>query len=177
MKLGWLATALVVAMCGCTGGSSSESEVRGREVRSVRHPDGEVFMRIAASESDIHAVRAVIHRSHDVRTFAFVSRADAYREFGRLFSDQPDLVATTSPEALPASFRIELAKGAKRNRLAQRFRHLAGVDEVKVQARAVPIDPQVVDRLCAWAKREDHTGDNDVKQARRHELSRICRER
>jgi cell division protein FtsX len=153
MKVFWLATVLVVAVCGCTGSSSSESAVRGREVRSIRHPDGEVFMSVAASESDIHAVRTVIRHSHAVRTYAFVTRADAYREFGRLFSDRPELVATTSPEALPVSFRIELATDAKRNQLAQRFGNLAGVDEVKDLAR----DDQTArlfKRMCARAQRK-----------------------
>ncbi len=120
----------VAVLVGCTGSSSDDD--RAREVQSIRGPvEMEVFMRVGATASQIGAVRTALRRSRLVRKFEYVSQQDAFREFGRLFADQPDLVATTDPRALPASFRIEPVDGANRGLLARSLERIGGIDEVR----------------------------------------------
>jgi cell division protein FtsX len=95
-----MATVLVVT--GCTGGSASQS--RAREVRTIGSPDAEVFMTLHSTAAETAAVRTAIQRSPLVKSFTFVTQADALREFRRLFADQPDLIAATTADQLPASF-------------------------------------------------------------------------
>lgn len=103
-------------------------ELRERRSRS----DVEVFLDVRASPDQARAVREEIRRSGLARRVTFVSKQDAYREFRRLFSDQPDLVATTSPEALPESFRIDVDRRRDGTRLARRVEALPGVDEIAI---------------------------------------------
>jgi cell division protein FtsX len=128
----WSAVVAVVVIAGCSGGSGSDSQAE--EVRSLGRPDAEVFMNVVASPAEIAAVHAAIRRSPLVRSFAFLSKRDAYREFRRLFRRQPELAATTSPDALPASFRVTLVHIGTRDRFARALEPLNGVDQVKTQA-------------------------------------------
>jgi cell division transport system permease protein len=94
----------------------------------------ELFMNVEATPAQIRAARSAIRRSRAVDAFAFVSQADAFREFRRLFADQPDLVTTTDQRTLPASFQIKPVDGAQRARLIRSLEQLAGADEVKTSA-------------------------------------------
>ncbi len=156
MGRAWLGVVLTVALAaGCTGGTSKDTS--SHETRSARPVEMEAFMRARATSEQIDAVRTALARSRLVRKFTFVSQQDAYREFGRLFADQPDLVATVDPLVLPMSFRIVPVDGAAR-RLARSLERLAGVDEVKTA-------PVVAD--CEKAKKR-------LPPKLREQLSRFC---
>jgi cell division transport system permease protein len=60
----------------------------------------------------------------------FESKQEAYRRFVEQFADQPDLVDTVSPEALPASFRVKLADPEQFDVIADRFDAFPGVEQV-----------------------------------------------
>jgi hypothetical protein len=65
-----------------------------------------VYMSARATDADVAAVRALIANSNDVRQYAFVDRAAAYREFADMYCTNPDLVDSISAKDLPVSFRI-----------------------------------------------------------------------
>ena len=107
----------------------------------------EVFMALNSTDAEIANVRAAVERSPLVRSFRFLSQDDAYREFQRLFADKPDLLAATTPDQLPTSFKIKLNEAEKRARLAASLEPLAGVDEVTYQ-RTDRETEQLVQRLA-----------------------------
>jgi hypothetical protein len=82
-----------------------------------------------ASQPQIDAVRRFLRGSGDVRAFTFVDHAAAYREFQKTFQDQPDLVNSTDPNALPVSFRLVLRDCDAQTRLIARLSQQPGVDE------------------------------------------------
>jgi cell division transport system permease protein len=60
----------------------------------------------------------------EVRSVIYMSKQDAYNNFKELFRDEPDIVANTSADALPESFRVKLKDprtfSVIRDRLADR---------------------------------------------------------
>jgi FtsX extracellular domain len=82
-----------------------------------------------ASEAQINAVRRLIRRSGDVRSFAFVDRAAAYREFQKTFRDQPDLVNSVDRSSLPVSFRVVLRRCDAQADLIALLGQQPGVDQ------------------------------------------------
>lgn len=97
-------------------------------------------------------VGAVIRRAHAVQKYTFLSQADAYRVFRARFADQLDLLASTTADQLPTSFRIALAKGAKAKPLVKKLQHLPGVDEVKYNDRNNAAFEKMVERACRTAR-------------------------
>lgn len=136
MRRAWVAGAITISLlAGCTSGSSDTT--RAHEVRSIRHPELEAFMRVEATPAQTGAVLAVIRTSRLVRAFEFVSQQDAFREFGRLFADEPALVAATAPNAVPASFRLKLVDGGERGQVERVLKRLAGVDVLVTRAECI----------------------------------------
>lgn len=116
-------------LAGCNGGTLESA--RRKPLRPTSDPEVEIFMRVAATDDEIAGVQRALRQSGNVTRYQLVSQQDAYREFKRLFKGQPDLIATTSPESLPASVRVTLVEGAPLARFANAFGKLPGVDEVK----------------------------------------------
>lgn len=92
----------------------------------------EVFMHVDATDRQIADVRAELEASPLVVSFRFLTKADAYEEFERIFADQPALLADTSPDALPTSFRVRVTEESALPRIESAFRWTPGVDEVVV---------------------------------------------
>jgi FtsX extracellular domain len=82
-----------------------------------------------ASQPQIDAVRRLVRGSADVRSFAFVDHAAAYREFQEIFHDQPDLVKSVDPNALPVAFRLVLRHCDVQTRLITLLGQQPGVDD------------------------------------------------
>jgi cell division protein FtsX len=133
MRQGQRAVPLLLAgfvmLAGCSDEGASAS--RAREVRSIPAPDAEVFLTLRATPAETDALRTVIRRSPMVDTFTYLTRADALRLFRQLFADQPELVATTTADQLPASFPVTLHDPGDRERFARTLERRAGVDEVR----------------------------------------------
>ena len=64
----------------------------------------------------------------------YVSEEQAYDEFRRIFKDQPALVAATTADALPASFRITPTENADMDAINARYGSAAGVNEIATAA-------------------------------------------
>jgi cell division transport system permease protein len=69
-------------------------------------------------------------RDDQVRDYRFLSKEDAYNEFKRIFRDQPALIESTTPDALPTSFRVAPTKAELTAGIANQFNSVPGVDEV-----------------------------------------------
>lgn len=105
---------------------------RAKEVPcgSLNQDSGELFMYVDAHKSQVADVRRGLIRSDGIFQFCFLSKEDAYREFRRLFADQPDLVESVSPDDLPVSFRITLVEGSDPEEFKRAFETRAGVDDI-----------------------------------------------
>jgi cell division transport system permease protein len=97
----------------------------------------EIFMRVQATEGQVETLNRTLKNDKDVRSFKYLTKQDAYEEFKRLFRDQPDLVATTDPSALPASFRVAPQTAEQTKAVADRYQTQPGVDEVKTAEKEV----------------------------------------
>lgn len=97
----------------------------------------EVFMNVKATQGQIEAMNRALKADKDVRSFRYLTKQDAYNEFKNLFQDQPDLVRTTTPDALPPSFRVAPQRAELTQTVAQRYQASPGVDEVKTAEKEV----------------------------------------
>ncbi len=121
---------VVIALAACeSGGSDAAPKPRSG-------PNVEVFMETTATADDVEAVRKQLRRSDDVTSIRFVSREDAYRRFSKWFAKQPELLANTTPEQLPESFKFSVSGDTRQ--LAARLKKLQGVDAVMMPPAARP---------------------------------------
>jgi cell division transport system permease protein len=97
----------------------------------------EIFMRVKATQGQTVALNRALAADRDVRKFRYINQDDAYKQFKQLFSDQPDLVATTGPEDLPPSFRVAPQRAELTTTVADRYETHPGVDEVKTAEKEV----------------------------------------
>jgi cell division transport system permease protein len=97
----------------------------------------EVFMNVKATSGQTESLNRALKDDKDVKRFRYLSKQDAYDEFKRLFSDQPDLVSTTGPEDLPASYRVAPDRAELTQTVADRYETRPGVDEVKTAEKEV----------------------------------------
>lgn len=97
----------------------------------------EIFMNVKATDAQISAVQNALKDDKDVRSWRYLTKRDAYAEFKRLFQNQPDLVQTTPPDALPSSFRVAPIRAELTKTVADRYQSQPGVDEVKTADKAV----------------------------------------
>jgi cell division protein FtsX len=77
-------------------------------------------------------VRNELARDPDIAGYRFLDHADAYREFKRLFADQPLLIQHQTPARLPTSFRLTIRAGVAGNRVANRYERVPGVNTALV---------------------------------------------
>src|SRR5436309_4935697 len=66
----------------------------------------EVFMNLDASQAQMDRVQSVLKNNPDVKAVSFVDRDEQYREFRRLFADQPEYLQNVHKEDLPESYRV-----------------------------------------------------------------------
>ena len=97
----------------------------------------EVFMVVDPTEEQLDSITTELDDDPRVRRYFFLSKEDAYEEFQRLFSDQPDLVEATSAAALPPSFRVAPEAVEDTEDLKDKYATLAGVDSVATPDEAV----------------------------------------
>jgi cell division transport system permease protein len=97
----------------------------------------EVFLTVNPTEEQVEEVRQELDSDARVQRFFFLTKEDAYEEFKRLFSDKPDLVAETSPEALPPSFRVAPKRVEETKDLVAKYDTLPGVDQTVTADEAI----------------------------------------
>jgi FtsX extracellular domain len=92
--------------------------------------DLRVFLKPAASSTQIESLRAALASDRDISWIRFMSQADAYEQFKKDFADQPALVESTKPSDLPVSFTIDLEPGSSVQTTSERYKKLGIVDSV-----------------------------------------------
>jgi cell division transport system permease protein len=100
--------------------------------RSTAQPGSTAKCQAEASEAQIAAVRAELESAEDVRSFRYLSKADAFEEAKRIFAGDPELLANIDPEGLPVSFRVAPKEAELTESVAARFagRESDGIDDV-----------------------------------------------
>jgi cell division transport system permease protein len=85
-----------------------------------------------ATEAQVASVRTELESSKDVRSFRFLSKADAFEEAKRIFAGDPELLANIDPEGLPVSFRVAPREAELTEKVAAHFagRESDGIDDV-----------------------------------------------
>jgi cell division transport system permease protein len=92
----------------------------------------EIFMKTDASPQDVAALRTSLDDDEPnlVKSYRFLNHDDAYNEFKKIFRDQPALVESTEPKALPESFRVSPVTAEQTEAVADKYRNTPGVDTV-----------------------------------------------
>lgn len=100
--------------------------------RSTSQPGATEKCQAEATEAQVAAVRAELEKTKDVRSFRFLSKADAFEEAKRIFAGDPELLANIDPEGLPVSFRVAPKEAELTEKVAARFdgRAADGIDDV-----------------------------------------------
>ncbi len=90
----------------------------------------EIFMGVHAGQNQIDAVRDDLSKSKDVKTFKFLTKNDALKEFKKIFANQPSLVENVKADVLPTSFRVTPVTAELTAQVKNSFKNRPGVDEV-----------------------------------------------
>jgi hypothetical protein len=125
------------AVAAATRSPESLADSLGAELGSSAHVyqvsrpgDLEIFMKVDASTEEVVHVRNDLFSDPQVAATRFLNHNEAFTEFQRIFAEQPDIVAKTSPTDLPESFRVVAKDSADGDAISTRYSDLPGVDTV-----------------------------------------------
>ncbi|MGY2127434.1 permease-like cell division protein FtsX [Blastococcus sp. SYSU DS0617] len=91
-----------------------------------------IFLAEGVTEEQRAAIESQLSSSSEVQSFVYENKEEAYERFQQQFSQQPELVQNTPPDALPESFRVELVNPERYPVIAEQFPNgEAGVDQVR----------------------------------------------
>ncbi len=91
----------------------------------------EIFMRVDASQADVAALQQQLNNNKaEIKSSTFLNHQDAYNEFKKIFSDQPALIESTTPDVLPESFRVTPTSAQLTQKVADEYQAVPGVDTV-----------------------------------------------
>jgi cell division transport system permease protein len=112
------------------GGSLLAYRMVDRGTEAWKDVKFEVFMNVDATDEQIADVRTALESDPDVVSFEFLTKQMAYAEFKEIFADQPALVESTTPEALPVSFRVVPADAELTETVSRRYLGRPGVHSI-----------------------------------------------
>jgi cell division transport system permease protein len=91
-----------------------------------------IFLADGVTEEQRVAIEQELDASSEVKSYIYENKEEAYERFQQQFSQQPELVQNTPPDALPESFRVELVNPERYPVIAEQFPNgEAGVDQVR----------------------------------------------
>ena len=121
ISLGLMGTGLLIA--------SMINEMKGIYYDKVQVS---IFLADEVTDEQRAAIESELESSPEVKNFIYESKEEAYERFQQQFSQQPELVQNTPPDALPESFRVELVNPERYAVIAAEFPNGEnGVDQVK----------------------------------------------
>ncbi|HVW44646.1 MAG TPA: permease-like cell division protein FtsX [Amycolatopsis sp.] len=85
------------------------------------------------SQDPCRALRQDVQNNPAVESVVFENRDQAYERFKRIFQDNPILVQSARPEALPASLQIKLHDPSRSEIIQQQYGTRPGVDRIDDQ--------------------------------------------
>jgi len=101
-----------------------------------------VFLSDDISTSQTQNLNQMLTNMPQVATVHYQSKEAAYEEFKRLFHDQTTLVQNVTPDALPASFQVQLKDPNEFTAIAQQLQGQPGIANIRDNAH-------IYDRLLA----------------------------
>jgi cell division transport system permease protein len=91
-----------------------------------------IFLADGVTDEQRAAIETRLKDSPEVKSYLYESKDEAYQRFQQQFSQQPELVENTPPDALPESFRVELVNPERYEVIKAEFpAGAAGVDQVR----------------------------------------------
>ncbi|WP_040337180.1 permease-like cell division protein FtsX [Candidatus Blastococcus massiliensis] len=91
-----------------------------------------IFLAEGVTEEQRLAIETKLDASSEVKSYIYENKDEAYERFQQQFSQQPELVQNTPPDALPESFRVELINPERYPVIAEQFPNGEnGVDQVR----------------------------------------------
>ena len=84
-------------------------------------------------------LRTALQNNDGVQSVVFENRDQAFERFKQLFQSQPELIALTGPEALPAALHVKLKDPQRSKAIIQEYTGKPGVKKVDDQQEA--LDP------------------------------------
>src|SRR3954452_13281828 len=90
----------------------------------------EIFMKVDAKQSEVDRMAATLKADPQVKSVTFLDHNAAMTEFKKDFADQPALVESTTPDALPESFRVAPTKAELTEPIRIAYKDQLGVDTV-----------------------------------------------
>jgi cell division transport system permease protein len=89
-----------------------------------------IFLKDDVTQAQRDQLRSELDAMPDVERVYFESKEDAYKRFKEQFKDTPDIVANTTPDVLPESFRVKLRDPEKFDVVSSAFADRPGVVNV-----------------------------------------------
>jgi cell division transport system permease protein len=98
----------------------------------------EIFMKANSSPADIDTMKVQLE-GYDalVKSYRYLDQNAAYEEFKRIFKDQPALIESTTPDALPPSFRVVPVTAKLTDQVALAYENRPGVDTIVTAQKQV----------------------------------------
>jgi len=91
-----------------------------------------IFLADDVTDEQRTAIETQLKDSPEVKSYLYESKEEAFERFQQQFSQQPELVENTPPDALPESFRVELVNPERYEVIKAEFPAGAeGVDQVR----------------------------------------------
>jgi cell division transport system permease protein len=91
-----------------------------------------IFLSDEVTDEQRAAIEAQLDESSEVKNYIHETKEEAYARFQEQFSQQPELVENTPPDALPESYRVVLVNPERYSVIAAEFPNgEGGVEQVK----------------------------------------------
>lgn len=101
-----VATAAVLMLAACSSnGEELGAASQGKGCAAIVH----VFVETGATAERERRIGQVIDGAEGVVALTFYSRHEAYREFKRLYKEQPEIYEAKKPSEFPSRFEVILA--------------------------------------------------------------------
>src|SRR2546421_5826748 len=101
----------------------------------------EIFMTVKATDQQIAGVEQNLKDDEktggNVKSYRHLTKADAYREFKRIFRRNPDLVNSIRAQDLPESFRVVPRRAELTDTVRNAFKTQQGVESVETPGEAL----------------------------------------
>jgi cell division transport system permease protein len=117
-------------------------QILGLIVRNVTYTweakvEVSVFLLDTATQNEIDDIQSTLIGYDEVEEVTFVSKAEAYEEFKRIYRNQPELYETLPEDSLPASFRVKLHNADDAEEIDARIEGAPGVEEARTGGEVI----------------------------------------